>query len=136
MKDFLRDLLSRKEFDEQFWSEPTFHCVVRPPVQKALIIHKSNDMVTITETYVSTLGWLSQPSVDDVEMQFKVDGEMWTPIYLKIGTGKPRFAIESDDGSLSAKPIVVKRQWAFARRWAQHLTVKGLLRGIVEKLDL
>jgi hypothetical protein len=39
---------------------------------------------------------------------------------------------ESDGGVISSKPIVAKRQWAFAKRWAKILIAKGLLRRAVE----
>lgn len=135
MKDFICELLKQKGLSEKFWNDPHATVVVKPPVPKALSISRIGNHITITEAHFSIFGWFKTTDSEDIEMQFLVEDGNWTPLYLQKGNGKPRFSFTSDDGAFSPKPIVVKRQWAFARRWAETLIVKGLLRGIVEGSD-
>jgi len=133
MKNFIQNLLRRKEIAAPFWRDSSARIVLRPPVPKCLVIARQGDTITVTETHVSLFGWLTSPSPDDVEMQFHIDDSGgWTPRYLKHGTEPARRFYDNEDGAISCKPVVVKRQQAFAAKWAQELVVRGMLRGIVE----
>jgi hypothetical protein len=50
------------------------------------------------------------------------------PLFLKRGLAQARTAYDKDDGAISSRPIVAKRQSAFARQWAKELEIRGMLR--------
>lgn len=133
MKEFILNLIKRKGLGERFWQGESAQVVIRPPVPKSLIISRSQDIVTVTETHLSAFGWLSMPSQDDLEMRFRIDESgQWVPLSLKRGVDQARMAFESDDGAISSRPVVAKRQAEFAREWAKELEIRGMLRGIFE----
>lgn len=134
MNDFLNEFLESKGLKAKFWSEEYITICVKPPVPKNLFIKKNGDTVTITESSASIWGWFGSHSSDDLEMQFRIEDGQWTPLYLKEGANKPRFTFTSDAGAISFKPIVTRRQRAFAERWATALTIKGFVNGLIEKL--
>jgi hypothetical protein len=135
MKDFILNLIARKELAEHFWQGSSAQVVIRPPVPKSLIVSRQGEIVTVTEAHVSMFGWLSSASHDDVEMRFRIDQSgAWIPLSLKRGMENARVAFDSDDGAISSRPIVTKRQGVFAREWARELEIRGMLRGIVDEM--
>ncbi|MBX2987797.1 MAG: hypothetical protein KF802_07850 [Bdellovibrionaceae bacterium] len=100
MKNFIQNLLRRKEIAAPFWRDSSARIVLRPPVPKCLVIARQGDTITVTETHVSLFGWLTSPSPDDVEMQFHIDDSGgWTPRYLKHGTEPARRFYDNEDGA-------------------------------------
>lgn len=131
MKDFIFDLLGRKGVLEQFEKETCAEFIIKPPAPKSLLIRKCGNAVTIREAHVSFFRW--SKSSDDVEMKFRIteDGH-WIPMSLREGLEKPRPAFTEEDGAISPKPIVMKRQSAFAKKWTAALTIRNMLQGYIE----
>jgi hypothetical protein len=137
MKDFISELLKIRKLDESFWRQSFAQLIVTPPTPKKISITKSGDTITIRESHSVGSWWMSQPQAfsDALEMSFRVnESGDWIPLYLKEGSNKPRLAYRIVEEYFAVKPIVARRQLAFAHRWAEVLTLKGLLHGLVDVL--